>query len=160
MRSLQSQERSKKNEKRSYRKSSKDSPLKAQRFPQYVSVAERPEPQHVDVIRQRGPTAEKENGKDGENEEKEAAATPWRVRSRPVNGLHCSTPFLLAFLLSQLASTLAKPYRPIYSPRASSETSRRPGSRSRTAISFMNCLGFAQAPCVLLRTLWSGTFAW
>src|SRR5882724_6848768 len=72
MRSLQSQKRSEQNKKCGCRKGSKDSPLKAQRFPQYVSVAEGPEPEHVHVIRKRGPTAENDNGEDGENEEKEA----------------------------------------------------------------------------------------
>src|SRR5450756_666130 len=74
-------------------KAAKTPPLKTQCFPEYVPVAERPEPEEVHVIRQRGPAAEDDAGKDAENE-KEAAATPRRMRPRmsrrPVNGLgHC-----------------------------------------------------------------------
>ena len=99
MRSLQSQERSVQNEKCGRRKSREDSPLKAQRFPEHVPVAERPEPEHVHVIRQRGPTAEDDDGKDGENEKEATAATPRRMRPRPVNGLgHCSTSVFLNFI--------------------------------------------------------------
>src|ERR1035437_2572992 len=95
MRSLQSQERSIQNEKCGRCKSREDSPLKAQCLPEHVPVAERPEPKHVHVIRQRGPDAEEDGGKDDENK-KETAATPRRMRWRPVNGLgHCSTPFSL-----------------------------------------------------------------
>src|ERR1700746_1483061 len=127
MRSLQTQKRSEQNKKCGCRKNRKDSPLKAQCFPQYVSVAQRTEPEHVHVIRQCGPAAEKDDGKDGETNEKEAAARPRRTHSRPVDGLrHCSTPFLLAFLLSQLTYTLAKPRAPIRPPRALSEASARP----------------------------------
>jgi hypothetical protein len=99
---LQSQERTVQNEKCGRCKSREDSPLKTQCFPEYVPVAERPEPEHVHVIRQRGPTAEEDARKDGENE-KEAAATPRRMRPRmvrrPVNGLgHCPPSLLEAFL--------------------------------------------------------------
>src|ERR1039458_9486341 len=93
MRPLQSQERSIQNEKCGRCKSREDPPLKTQCFPEHVPVAERPEPEEVYVIRQRGPAAEDDTGKDAENE-KDAAATPRRMRPRPVNGLrHCSTPF-------------------------------------------------------------------
>src|SRR5881398_602128 len=111
MRSLQSQKRSVKHKKYDRRKSCEDSPLEAQRFPKHIPVAQRLEPEHIHVIRQRGPTAEEDAGKDGEDEEKEAAATPRRMHPRPVNGLrHCSTPSLpfLLSLLSQFVLTLAK----------------------------------------------------
>src|SRR6266851_4130556 len=120
MRSLQSQERSVQNEKCGRCKSREDSPLKAQCFPEHVSVAEPPEPEHVHVIGQRGPTAEDDADKDGENE-KEAAATPRRMRRRPVNGLgHWSTPFsstplvvrIILPALPQVASRL-DPHRPL-----------------------------------------------
>src|SRR5882762_5354293 len=108
MRSLQSQKRSVQNKKCGCRKSREDSPLEADGFPKHVPVAQGLEPEHIHVIRQRGPTAEEDAGKDGEDEEKEAAATPRRMRPRPVNGLrHCSTPSL-PFLLSQFVTTLAK----------------------------------------------------
>src|ERR1019366_6279862 len=97
MRTLKSQERSEQNEKGGRCKSREDSPLKAQCFPEHVSVAERLEPEHVHVIRQCGPAAEDDAGKDGENEkETTATARPRLMRRRPVNGLgHCSTPFSL-----------------------------------------------------------------
>jgi hypothetical protein len=74
MRPLQSQKRSVQNEKCGGCKSGEDFPLQTQCFPEDVRVAERAEPEQVHVIRQRGPTAEENNGKDGENK-KEAAAT-------------------------------------------------------------------------------------
>ena len=61
---LQSQKRSVQNEKCGRCKSREDSPLKTQCFPEHVPIAERPEPEHVHVIRQRGPTAEDDAGED------------------------------------------------------------------------------------------------
>jgi len=102
MRPLQRHERSIQNEECGRSKSREDSPLKAQCFPEHVPVAERLEPEHVHVIRQRGPTAEEDGGKDRENE-KEASAAPRRMRRRPVNGLrHCSTPFSLTLLFIRM----------------------------------------------------------
>ena len=106
MRLLQSQERSVQNEKCGRCKSREDAPLEAQCFPEHFPVAERLEPEHVHVIRQRGPAAEEDDAKDGENE-KEAAAATRRMHPRPVNRLrHCSTPCLPAFLLSELQATI------------------------------------------------------
>ena len=103
---LQRQEGTVQNEKCGRCKSREDPPLKTQRFPEHFPVAERLEPEHVNVIRQRGPAAEEDDAKDGENE-KEAAATPRRMHPRPVNRLrHCSTPCLPAFLLSELQATI------------------------------------------------------
>ena len=102
--SLQSQKRSEQNEKCGRGESREDPPLKTQCFPKYVPIAERPEPEHVHVIGQRGPTAEENGGKDGNNE-KEAAATAGlrRMRRRPVDGLgHCSTPFSSASLVIRM----------------------------------------------------------
>jgi hypothetical protein len=62
---LQSQERPVQNEKCGRGKSREDSPLKTQCFPEHVAEAERPEPEQVHVIRQSGPTAEEEGGKNG-----------------------------------------------------------------------------------------------
>src|ERR1039457_609727 len=104
MRPLQSQERSIQNEKRDRCKSREDPPLQTQGFPEDIPVAERSEPEHIHVIRQRGPAAEDDAGKDGENE-KEAAATarPRRMRRWPVNGLgHCYTPFSLTLLFIRM----------------------------------------------------------
>src|SRR6266403_1092707 len=108
MRSLQSQKRSVQDKKCGCRKSREDSPLEAEGFPKHVPVAQGLEPEHIHVIRQRGPTAEENAGNDGDDQEKEAAATPRRTHPRPINGLrHCSTPSLL-FLWSQFVTTLAK----------------------------------------------------
>ena len=105
MRSLESQKRSVQDDKCGRRKSREDSPLKAERFPEYVPIAERPEPEHVHVIRHRGPTAEDNGGKDGNNNEEEAAAmAAWRrLQTRPVDRLrHCSTPFSSASLVIRM----------------------------------------------------------
>jgi hypothetical protein len=80
MRALQSEERSIQNEKCGRCKSREDSPLKAQCFPEHVPEAERPEPEHVHEIGQRGPTAKEDADKDGENE-KEAAAASQSIRA-------------------------------------------------------------------------------
>src|ERR1035437_5402410 len=86
--SLQSQERSVQNEKCGRCKSRENLPLKAQCFPEYVAIAERPEPEHVHVIRQRRSTAKDNADKDGKNEKDAAAmATARRLYPRPVNGL-------------------------------------------------------------------------
>jgi hypothetical protein len=110
MRPLQRQKRSVQNEKCGRCKSREDSPLQAQCFPEHVPVAERPEPERVHVIRQRGPAAEEDAGKDGENEkETTATARPRRMRRRPVYGIglgHYSTPFLPAFPLSEFQETV------------------------------------------------------
>jgi hypothetical protein len=88
MRPLQGQEGAVQDEKCGRCKSREDSPLQAQRFPEYFPVAKRPEPEHVHVVRQRGPTAEEDARKDGENEKK-SAETPRRMRPRmgrrPIN---------------------------------------------------------------------------
>src|SRR5260370_23727267 len=98
MRPIQRQKRSPQDEKCGRCKGREDPRLKAQCFPEHVPVAERPKPEPLYAIRQGGPTAEDNAGKDGENE-KQAAATARRMRRRPVNRLghnglgHCSTPF-------------------------------------------------------------------
>src|ERR1700677_2446707 len=76
-------------------KNRKDSPLKTERPPEHVSIAERTEPEHVHAIRQDGPTAEEDDGKNGQSEIDTTATTrPRCTGRRPVNGLrHCSTPF-------------------------------------------------------------------
>src|SRR6267154_199881 len=94
---LQSQKRSVQNEKCGRCKSREDSPLESECFPEHVPIPERPEPEHVHVIRKSGPTAEDDAGKEDEKEkETTATARPCRMRRRPVNRLwHCSTPFSL-----------------------------------------------------------------
>src|SRR5438876_4666896 len=100
---LQRQERTVQNEKSGRCKSRENPPLKSQGFPEHLPVAERFEPEHVNVIRQRGPAAEEDDAKGGENE-KEAAAMSWRTRPRPINRLrHCPTRFLPALPLSRVS---------------------------------------------------------
>src|ERR1035441_10771603 len=101
---LQGQKPPVQNEKCGRCKCHEDSPLKSQRFPEHVAIAERPEPEHVHVIGQRGPTAEDDADKDDENK-KEAAATarPRRMRRWQVNGLgHGYTPFSLTLLFIRM----------------------------------------------------------
>src|SRR5260370_4265657 len=94
---IQSYKRHTQDEKCGRCKGGEDPRLKAQCFPEHVPVAERPKPEHVYAIRQGGSTAADNAGKDGENE-KQAAATPRRMRRPPLNRLghhglgHCSTP--------------------------------------------------------------------
>jgi hypothetical protein len=89
MRSLQSEKRSVQNDKCGRCKSREDSPPKTQRFPEYVPIAERAEPESIHVIRKCGPTAEEDDGKNNENQEKETAKTTRRLQLRPwpVSGL-------------------------------------------------------------------------
>src|ERR1017187_115317 len=92
---LQRQKRTVHNQKCDRCKNREDSPLKTQCFPEHIRIAERSEPEHVHVIRQRRPTDEENADKDGKNENKAAApATVRRLRPWPVNGLrHSFTPF-------------------------------------------------------------------
>ena len=101
MRPFQGQERSVQNDECGGRKAGEDSPLKSQSSPEDVSVAERPEPEHIHVIGQRGPATEEDGGKYGENE-KEAPAAPRRGRCGPVNGLRhllSLTPLVIRMIL-------------------------------------------------------------
>src|SRR5260370_38761422 len=101
MRSFQGEERSVQNEKCNCCKGREDSPLKAQRLPEHAPVPERPEPEHVHVIRQRRPTAEEDAGKDDQKNKEAASSMPRRMGRRPVNGLGLSsTPFVPASLYS------------------------------------------------------------
>src|SRR6202040_1163896 len=96
---LQSQERAVHNEKCARRTSREDFPLKTQCLKEDVLIAERPEPQHVHVIGQRGPTAEDDACENDQNEKEATAAR--RLGPRPVNELvHCSAPFSSASSLS------------------------------------------------------------
>ena len=89
MRPLESGKRSVENEKGGQGKDGEDAPLKSQRFGEDAAVTERPEPQQVDEIRQRGPDAEDDYG-DGCEDEKETAAAAAGVLQRPVDGCgHC-----------------------------------------------------------------------
>ncbi len=98
VRPLQDQERSVENQKCGRGKYRECRPLNAQLFPEHVSVAERPEPERVHIVRRKYPRAENNYSNDGENDEEEAD-TPWRTWARPINGLrHCS--------LTQLSLTL------------------------------------------------------
>src|ERR1035438_1144461 len=98
MRALQREERSKKNDKCDRSKRSKYAPLHAQCFPEYFSVAERAEPEHIDVIGQCGLSAEENHGENRENnkEAPSAARRMPRKRRRPVDGFrHYSAPFFM-----------------------------------------------------------------
>src|SRR5579864_6213404 len=93
--SLQSEKRSVQNEKCGRCKSRKDFPVKIQCFPKDVPIAERPEPEHVHVVRQCGPATEEDHGQYDENENERAAARLRPAYPRPVNGLgHCSPLYL------------------------------------------------------------------
>src|ERR1035438_7854975 len=95
---LEREERSKQKDKCRCGKSRKDAPLQAQRFPEYFSVAERTEPEHIDVIGQRRLSAEENSGENCENN-KEAPSASRRMprkRRRPVDGFrHYSAPFFM-----------------------------------------------------------------
>src|SRR4029077_17168748 len=78
----QHQEPSVQNKKSHSEKCRKDRPLQADGLAENVAITERVEPEGVHVIRQRRPTAEKNDDKDGKNQEKHAGAPP---RGLPVD---------------------------------------------------------------------------
>ena len=122
VRSLESKKRSEQDDKCARRENREDSPLKAERFPEYVPIAQRIEPEHIHVIRHRGPTAEDNGGKDGNNNEEEAAAAMAarrRLQTRPTHRLrHCSTPFSSASLvIRMILPALPLVLKPEYSRR-------------------------------------------
>ena len=126
MRSLESQKRSEQDDKCGRRESREDSPLKTERFPEYVPIAQRIEPEHIHVIRQRGSTAEENGGKDGNNEEEAAAtmATGRRLQT-------AASPSTQALLHSVFIGFIGYPHN-TPSASASSQNSRTSGRKRMT----------------------------
>jgi hypothetical protein len=69
------------NKKCKYKKTCEDAPFQTARFPKYLFVAKRLEPQQIDPVGEHRPAAEQNNSNDGdENEEPAVAAAGGRRR--------------------------------------------------------------------------------
>ena len=81
---LDREERAVDDDERRHREEREHRCLQVQRLPEHLGVAERAEPQRIDVVRQGGAAAEEDDGE--QREQEETAARPRFTRRRPVDG--------------------------------------------------------------------------